>query len=95
MQPTVRSESARMLSFLALSDTCKSRAKRYADGLAYIRMFGHPAYIPLFGHPYKPDLPYVKQTLHALMLTDSMGEIERARLKYASCAGKGRSSTKP
>jgi hypothetical protein len=30
----------------------------------------------------------MKHTLHALMMTDFMGEISRMRLKYATCAGK-------
>jgi hypothetical protein len=69
-----------------LSDTCRLRAKRYVDSLASIATLGHP---------YKLDSPSVKQALHALMMTDFMGEISCMRLEYASCVGKGFSCTKP
>jgi hypothetical protein len=68
-----------MISFLASADTCRSRAERYA---------GTMAFMATLGHPYEPDSPSMKQTLHALMMTDFMGEISRMRLEYACCAGK-------
>ncbi|KAM0869192.1 hypothetical protein ACQ4PT_040844 [Festuca glaucescens] len=92
MEPKVQSESVRMLSFLASSDTCTSRAKRYADAVASIARLGHP-YISLCftedAKPVKLGSSSMKQTLHAEMLADFMWEIERAQLEYASCAGKG------
>jgi hypothetical protein len=51
--------------------------------------------MPRPAKPVKPDSPSMKQTLHALMMTDYMGEISRAQLDYASNAGKRRSCTKP
>ncbi|KAM0835645.1 hypothetical protein ACQ4PT_062814 [Festuca glaucescens] len=92
MEPKVQSESVRMLSFLESSDTCRSRAKRYADAVASIARLGHP-YISLCftedAKPVKLGSSSMKQTLHAEMLADFMWEIERAQLEYASCAGKG------
>ncbi|KAM0909006.1 hypothetical protein ACQ4PT_015072 [Festuca glaucescens] len=92
MEPKVQSESVRMLSFLASSDTCRSGAKRYADAVASIARLGHP-YISLCftedAKPVKLGSSSMKQTLHAEMLADFMWEIERAQLEYASCAGKG------
>ncbi|KAM0909005.1 hypothetical protein ACQ4PT_015072 [Festuca glaucescens] len=89
MEPKVQSESVRMLSFLASSDTCRSGAKRYADAVASIARLGHP-YISLCftedAKPVKLGSSSMKQTLHAEMLADFMWEIERAQLEYASCA---------
>jgi hypothetical protein len=79
MQPMVQSKCIKMPSFLVSSDTCRSRAKRYAETMAFIATLGHP---------YMPDSLSMKHTLHALMMTDFMGEISRMRLKYATCAGK-------
>jgi hypothetical protein len=92
MEPKVQSESVRVLSFLASSDTCRSRAKRYADAVASLARLGHP-YISLCftgdAKPVKLGSSSMKQTFHAEMLADFMWEIERAQLEYASCAGKG------
>ena len=82
MQPTVQGESVRMAYFLASSDTCTSRLRRYADAMASIAMPGHPLWFP----GAKPDSPSLKETVHASILADFMGEIEGARLEYASCA---------
>jgi hypothetical protein len=79
MQPKVWSECVGMISFLASSDTCRSSANRYTETMAFIATLGHP---------YNPDSRSMKQTFHALMMTDFMGEIPRMRMEYASCAGK-------
>lgn len=78
MQPIARSGCIGMLSFLVSPDTCRRRADRYAETLASIATLAH--------HPYKPDSPYMKQTFHALMMTDFMRKISRMRLENASYA---------
>jgi hypothetical protein len=53
------------------------------------------AVVPWLAKPVKLYSPSLKQSLHAEMMTDFMGEIERAQLQYASCTGEGHSCTKP
>lgn len=46
------------------------------------------ATIPRLAKPANPASPSMKHRLHAQMVTEFMGEIERVQMDYASCAGK-------